>query len=163
MFHTDVMILRLWSIIYIIKSHIQKHCSTYNFIQVCQCINKFTPCIMCVKYIGRIPWVHRDIMSTLGDVLYIGDIMMHVGDKSLSIYIENPDVYWTSPNVLMISPTYIMISAPQCSHEIPWCTHGIPPMYSWYPPNVLNIPNILGTHTGCLHLMNFVPYLINSW
>ena len=45
-----------------------------------------TPCIMCVQYIGgcsvhRGCPVHRgDIMSTLGDIQYIGDIMMNVGD-----------------------------------------------------------------------------------
>ena len=81
-----------------------------------------------------------DIMSTSGDVQYIGgyheyirgyheyiggcsvhrgDIMMQVGEqvgKNLSISSENPDV-------LNIQ-----------------CTHDIPSMYSWYPPDVLNIP-----------------------
>ena len=55
--------------------------------------------------------MHRgDIMSTLGDVQYIGDIMMHVEEqvgKNLSTSIENPDVL-----------------------NIPRCTHDIPPMYS---------------------------------
>ena len=82
-----------------------------------------------------------NIISTLGDVQYIGryheyvggyheyigDIMMHVGEKvgkNLSISIENPDVL-KSPDVLMTSSQ---------------CTHDISPMYSWYPSDVLNIP-----------------------
>ena len=76
-------------------------------------------------------------MSTSGHVQYIGgceyiggcsvhrrDIVIHVGeklDKILSISIENPYV----------------LNIPRCTkhHQ---CTHGIPPMYSWYPPDVLN-------------------------
>ena len=45
-----------------------------------------------------------------------------------------------------------------------------PQMYSWYPPMYWNppiywkSPHILNTHyTGCLCLMDFVPYLINTW
>ena len=55
------------------------------------------------------------------------DIMIHVGEhinKILSISIENSNVL-NIPDVLMISPQ---------------CTHDISPMYSWYPPDVLNIP-----------------------
>ena len=85
---------------------------------------------------GGIPWVHWRMFSTSEG------IMIHVGeqlDKIFSISIENSNVlniplmYWTSPDVLMISPDVLMIS--------PRCTHGIPPMYSWYPPDVLNIPS----------------------
>ena len=65
-------------------------------------------------------------MSTSGCSVNWGDIMMHVGggqvDKSLSISIENPNVL-NIPDVLIVSPQ---------------CTHGIPPMYSRYPPDVLN-------------------------
>ena len=54
------------------------------------------------------------------------DVMIHVGeqhDKILSISIENSHV----------------LNIPRCTHFIPQCTHDIPPMYSWYPPDVLNI------------------------
>ena len=62
-----------------------------------------------------------DIISTSGDVQYIGGIMMHVGEqvgRNLSISIENPDV----------------LNIPRCTHDIPQCIPDIPPMYSWYPP-----------------------------
>ena len=32
---------------------------------------------------------------------------------------------------------------PHMNHDIPRCTHGIPLMYSWYPPRVLNTPDVL--------------------
>ena len=116
-----------------------------------------------------IPWVHRgDIMSTLGDVQYIG-----VFNRDWKVFTnllphmhhDIPPMYWTSSNVLMISPNVLMVSPnvlniPWCTHDIPhmhhdippmyWtlrCTHDIPPMYSWYPPmyswyplDVLNTP-----------------------
>ena len=69
------------------------------------------------EYIGGIPLVHWGMFSTLGDIL------MQVGEqvgKILSISSENPDVL-----------------------NIPQCTHDIPSMYSWYPPDVLNIPDVL--------------------
>ena len=94
------------------------------------------------------------ILSTVGDVQYRGDIMIHVGDimstmegvqycggKSLLLF-EYPMVLNT-PKVLMISP--------HMHHDIPHSTqiskelmislhmhHDIPPQYSnfkgWYPP-----------------------------
>ena len=83
------------------------------------------------EYIGGcsvhrgIPWVHwGDIMSTSGDVQYIGVFNRNWKDfmKLLpQMYHDIPPMYWTSPDVLMISPR---------------CTEH-PPMYSWYPPNVL--------------------------
>ena len=47
----------------------------------------YSPCIMCVQYIGGCS-VHREVFSTLWDImstsggcsLHRGDIMMHVGD-----------------------------------------------------------------------------------
>ena len=43
----------------------------------------------------------------------------------------------TTLDVLMISPTWIMVSSDVLN--IPQCTHDIFPMYSWYPPDALNI------------------------
>ena len=70
--------------------------------------------------------------------------MIHVGeqlDKILSISIENSDVL-----------------------NIPRCTHDIPPMYSWYPPDVLNIPDVLmvspSTH-GIPHTYHDIPDVLN--
>ena len=78
-------------------------------------------------YIGGISWVHRgDIMSTSGDVQYIGVFNRNWKDfiKLLPhVYHDIPPMYWTSPDVLMISPR---------------CTHGIPPMY-WTSPDVLMV------------------------
>ena len=62
-----------------------------------------------------------DIMSTSGDVQYIGVFNRNWKDfiKLLPhMYHDIPPMYWTSPHVLMISPR---------------CTHGIPPMY-WTSP-----------------------------
>ena len=113
----------------------------------------FSPCIMCVQYIGGcsvhrgvfstsggyheyiggvqyiggIPWVHRgDIMSTSGDVQYIGGISWYMWGSNLIKsfqFLLKTPMYWTSPDVL----------------NIPRCTHDIPPMYSWYPPDVLMV------------------------
>ena len=107
----------------------------------------------CHEYIGRCS-VHQ------GDMMHVGE----QGDENLSISIENldvlnipsvlmvfSDVLMISPNVLMISPDMLMVSPNvqnilQCTHDIPrstteypQCTHDIPVMYSWYPPDVLNI------------------------
>ena len=89
---------------------------------------------MCVQYIGRCSVHRRDIMSTSGDVQYIGGYHEYIGgyhdyirgcsvhrgiscgeqsDKSLSIYIENPDV-------LMYH------DIPHMYHDIPRCTE--PPL-----------------------------------
>ena len=129
-----------------------------------------------------IPWVHQGMFSTLGRYHeYIGDIMSTSGDvQYIGVFNRNwkvftsllPDMYhditpmyWTSPDVLMISPDVLMVSpwcihgiplmhwtspdvvmiSPHMYHDIPQCTEH-PPMYSWYPPmywtppNVLNIP-----------------------
>ena len=82
--------------------------------------------------------------------------MMHVGeqgDKSLSIYIENPNV----------------LNIPQCTHDIPHmhhdipqCTHDIPNVLMKFPDVLMKSLNVLTRYTGCLCLMDFVPYLINS-
>ena len=76
---------------------------------------QISPCIMCVQYIGGIPWVHQgDIMSTSPHASYPPDVL-------------------NIPNVLMI---YFW-----CTYDIPQCTHGILPM-------------LLDTHyTGWIFLM----------
>ena len=106
-----------------------------------------------------------DIMSTLGDVQYIGvDIMMHVGeqgDKSLSIYIENPNVLMISLTCIMISPNVLMIS-PQCTHDTPNVLMISPNVLMKSPDVLMKSPNVLTHYTGCLCLMGFVLYLINS-
>ena len=98
------------------------------------------------KYIGRylihwgIPWVHwgiswvhlGDIMSTSGDVQYIG-----VFNRNWKVFTN------LLPTCIMISPDVLNI--PWCTHDIPQCTHGIPqctehpPMYSWYPSTCIMI------------------------
>ena len=121
------------------------------------------------EYIGGISWVHRgDIMSTSGDVQYIGVFNRNWKDfiKLLPhMYHDIPPMYWTSPDVLMISPWCahgippmywtspdVLMVSPHVHHDIPpmyWtspdvlmisprCTHDILQMYSWYPPDVLN-------------------------
>ena len=67
----------------------------------------------------------------------------------------HPSMYWTSPNVLMIPPP----PPPRCTHGVPlmyWTppmyTHDILPMYSWYPPDVLNSPGfVLMISSWCTH------------
>ena len=79
------------------------------------CTNeRFSPYIMCVQYIGgcsvhrRIPWVHRGMFSTLGDVQCIGRISWCMwGSKLIEVFqflLKTPMYYWTSPDVLMVSP-----------------------------------------------------------
>ena len=119
----------------------------------------WSPCIMCVQYIGRCS-VHR------GDTMrYTGDIMIHVGeqvDKSLWFILKTP-MYWTSRDVIMISPTCIMISPPpppRCTEHpsmyswylsdvlivFPWCTEH-PSIYSWCPSDVLLVSSRCTEHT----------------
>ena len=71
------------------------------------------------------------------------DIMIHMGeqfDKILSISIENSDILNIPRCTHGIPHTYHDI--PRCT-EHPGCTHDIPPMYSWYPSDVLNTPDVL--------------------
>ena len=89
---------------------------------------------MCVQYIWgcSVHWgvsVHRgDTMSTSRDIQYIG------------VFNRN----WK--DFITLLPTCIMISLGCTEHPFdalmisPRCTHDIPPMYSWYPSDVLNIP-----------------------
>ena len=113
------------------------HNQIYNFIQVCQCINIFTPCIMCVQYTGEggdTMSTSGDIMSTLRDVQYFGGYHDACGGQKLFNLYGKP---WCTKH-------------PQCTHGIPHIHHDIssmyswnplmysctppPPMYSWYPP-----------------------------
>ena len=132
-----------------------------------------------------ISWVHW------GCSVHRGDIMMHVGSKVTKAFqfILKTPMYWTSPNVLLISPICIMKSPdvlmkspdvlmkfpmipppPMYSWYLPMYS-WYPPMYSWYPPMYWTptpmywtFHNILNTrYTGCLCLIDFVPYLSNSW
>ena len=77
---------------------------------------------------GDIMSTSGNFMSTSGDIMmYVGDIMSTLGmfsTSGFSIYIER----LLSPTCIMISPDVLNI--PQCTHDIP--------MYSWYPPDVLN-------------------------
>ena len=79
--------------------------------------SEFSPCIMCVQYIGGcheyIGGYHEYIGGCFST---LGDIMMHVGGqvgKNLSISLEDPDV----------------LNIPQCA-EHPRRTHDIPLTYS---------------------------------
>ena len=81
-----------------------------------------------------------DIMSTSGDVQYIGRISWCMwGSKLIKsfkfllktpmywtspMYSWYPPMYWTSPDILMISPNVLNTS--RCTHDIPRCTHDIP-------------------------------------
>ena len=78
---------------------------------------------------------------------YIGGCSVHRG--------YHPDVLMVSPTFIMICPHIsIMISPdvlniPRCTHDIPdvlmvslRCTEH-PSMYSWYPSDVLNTPDVL--------------------
>ena len=108
------------------------------------------------EYIGGCSVHWRDTMSTLGGISWVhrGDIMMHVGEqvgKNLSISIENPNVLniRISPDVLMISPTMYswyppdVLNISRCAHGIPHMHHDIPPMY-WTSPDVLMMsPDVL--------------------
>ena len=104
------------------------------------------------EYIGGIPWVHRgDIMSTLGDVQYIGGISWYVWGipwvhRGYHEYIGGiswvhrgmfstwGDVQYIGvfnrnwKDFIKLLPHIIMISL-RCTEH--------PPMYSWYPPDVL--------------------------
>ena len=138
------------------------------------------------------------MFSTSGDVQYIGgnhdecggyheyirgcsvhrrDIMIHVGeqlDKILSISIENSDVlniprctHDIPPDLLMRSPDVLMVS-PHMYHDIPRCTEH-PPMHSWYPSDVLNIPDVLMVSLRCTEhvppsdVLNTSPPPMYSW
>ena len=118
------------------------------------------------KYIGEcsvhqgIPWVHRgDIMSTSGDVQYIGEVSSKLikpfnfywrprCTEHAPMYSWYPPMYWTFPYVLMISPPMywtfpdVLMISPQCTEHSP--------MYSWYPPDVLMIsPDVLMVTPRC--------------
>ena len=42
----------------------------------------------------------------------------------------------------------------------PRCTHDIPPMYSWYPPDVLNTPDVLNIPRCTEHtLYRVIPFM----
>ena len=129
------------------------------------------------EYIGGILWVHRvmfstsggyhdkcggyheyiggcsvhwrdtmstsvDIMITSRDVQYIGGVSKYMCwsklIKSFQFLLKSP-MYRTSLDVLMIFPR---------------CTHDIALMYSWYPPDLLNIPQC--TH-GISHMYHDIP------
>ena len=79
------------------------------------------------EYIGRIPWVHRGMFSTLEGY----------HDECGEYHDSCGGILWVhrgfniNQRILPISsPTWITIS--------PRCTHGIPPMY-WTSPDVLMI------------------------
>ena len=72
-----------------------------------------------------IPCLHRGMFSTLGDFSTLRDVQYN------GVFNRNWKVF---TNLL-----------PHMHHDIPRCTEH-PSMYSWYPPDVLNIP-------GCTHDM----------
>ena len=110
----------------------------------------FTPCIMCVQYIGGISWVHRgDIMMNVGGYheyirgcsVHQRDMMIHVGeqlDKILSISIENSNVL----NIPLVYSWYPQMYSwyPSDVLNISLCTHSIPPNVLMISPDVLNTP-----------------------
>ena len=74
-------------------------------------------------------YIGEDIMSTSGDVQYIGGCSVHWGMFStlgFSIEIERI-LSCCSPTCIMIPSD--VLNKPRCTHDIPRCTHGIPPMY----------------------------------
>ena len=82
-----------------------------------------------------IPWVHRGVFSTSGDIMmHVGDTMSTSGDVQ---YIGVFKINWKA--FINLLP-HIHHDIPRCTYDIPRCTHGIPlctqhsPMYSWYPP-----------------------------
>ena len=113
-----------------------------------------SPCIMCVQYIGGIPWVHwGDTMSTLGGYNeYIGgcsvhrrDIMTHVG--GYNEYIGRYHEY-----IMGISWVHRgMFSTSGFSIEIERFYQLAPPHVSWYPRRTHDISD--GTHDipRCTH------------
>ena len=101
------------------------------------------------EYIGGCS-VHQGVFSTLGFSIEIERFSPSCSPTCIMISAPDvlmvspwcthgiPPMYWTSPDVLMISPTCIMI--------FPHMHHDIPLMYSWYPPDVLNTPDVLNIH-----------------
>ena len=114
-----------------------------------------------IEYIGECS-VHRGMFSASGFSLEIERflptfsptcIMISPDVLNISRCTEHLPMYRTSPNVLMVSPMYSWY--PPNVLNIPWCTHDISPNCTEHPPppdvlmvspDVLNTPVVLNTH-----------------
>ena len=101
---------------------------------------------------GGMPWVHWGMFSTLGiPWVHQGKSWVHRG------------ISWVHQGMFSTLGFSIKIEIflPTCSPHASWyppdvlnipqCTHDIPPMYSWYPPDVLMVSSDVLNIPRCTH------------
>ena len=96
-----------------------------------------------------------DIMSTLRG--YHEKCVGRSLGKQLNLY-GNPSVLMISPTLIMVSPS--VLNTPAVLMISSHTDHGISPLYSWYPPTVLNIHGVLSDTPSVLSnpsVLNDIP------
>ena len=105
--------------------------------------------------------VHRgESMSTVGDIMStvevfstLGGYRDNCGGRSLG---KQLNLYGNSS----------VLNIPRCTHDIPHTHHGIRPVYSWYPPTVLNSPGVLMISPSVLNTPRctqwYLPSVLNT-
>ena len=99
------------------------------------------------EYIGRcsvhrgISWVHRGVSWVhRGNIRSTSGISrLHRGYHDYIGDVQYIGVFNSNWKVFTRLLPHIHLDIPRCT-ETPRCTHHIPPLYSWYTPDVLNIP-----------------------
>ena len=111
-----------------------RQCLSYDLVQSIV----FSPCIMCVQYIGGIPWVHwGDIMSTSGCVQYIGRYHEYIRGiswvhRGISWCIRGiPWIHWGG-DIMSTSRDVQYIGVFNRNWKV--FINLLPQMWKWYPP-----------------------------